>query len=83
MIYLLINNIVTIIAVIISYNLGLRNKQKIDNKEEVKVIPNPIESYQNYKQEKVEKKELDKLNTIMNNIDAYDGTSKGQVEVSK
>lgn len=83
MIYLLINNIFTIIAVIIAYNLGLRNRQVINNNEKIKIVPNPIESYKKYKQEKEVNEELEKLNTIMENIDAYDGTSKGQVEVAK
>lgn len=83
MIYLLISNIVTIVAVIIAYNLGLRNKQILENKEEIKVVPNPIKSYKKYKQEKAIKGEIDKLNTIMGNIDIYDGTPNGQVEVSK
>ena len=83
MVYLLISNIVTIIAVIIAYNLGLRNKQILENKEEIKVIPNPIERYKKYKQEKEIKGEIDKLNTVMGNIDIYDGTPNGQVEVSK
>ena len=83
MIYLLISNIVTIIAVIIAYNLGLRNKQILENKEEIKVIPNPIQSYKKLKREKQMKDEIDKLNTIMGNIDTYDGTPNGQMEVSK
>lgn len=83
MIYLLISNIATVIAVIIAYNLGLRNKQALDNKEKVKVIPNPIDIYKKYKKEEEMKEEIDKLNTIMSNIDVYDGTDKGQVEVYK
>lgn len=83
MIYLLLSNLITIIAVLIAYNLGLRNKQALDNKEKIKVVSNPVETYKKHKQEKEIKEEIDKLNTIMGNIDAYDGTDKGQVEVSK
>lgn len=83
MVYLLISNVVTIIAVIVAYNLGLRNRQALENKENIKVIPNPIDAYKKQKKEDEIKGEIDKLNTIMSNIDAYDGTNKGQVEVHK
>lgn len=83
MIYLLVSNVVTVIAVIIAYNLGLRNRQALENKENIKIIPNPIEAYEKHKKEEKIKEEIDTLNTIMNNIDTYDGTGKGQVEVYK
>lgn len=62
-----------------SFLLGARTSQKAYKKEEI-VMPtlNPIKAFQEHK-EKVERtKEEKEFNTMMENINNYDGTSLGQ-----
>lgn len=85
MVYLLISNLITVTSVIIAYNLGLRNQQKINNREEIDVVPkaiaHPFETLKRINEEKENKKELERLNTIYENLENYDGTSTKQREV--
>ena len=41
----------------------------------------PVRPIKGFKQKKEDQKEQDRMETIMRNIDAYDGTSVGQKEV--
>jgi hypothetical protein len=79
MIYLLISNIVTAVAIILAYNLGLRNSQVVARGEPVRVLPKvKIQT----KIDKEAKKEQDKLNTIISNLESYNGTPEGQVKIN-
>jgi len=60
---------------IVSFYVGARIGQKISHDEPIALPSLPV------KEDKNTKKSKDKLATILNNIDNYDGTSKGQVEV--
>ena len=42
---------------------------------------NPVEAYKEHKQKKEAEAEKNKIDTILRNIDNYDGTSYGQEEV--
>ena len=44
---------------------------------------NPIETFKTHKSKKVEQKERDRLDAIMQNIDCYDGTSIGQRDIPR
>lgn len=44
---------------------------------------NPIKAYREFENNKQAEREQEKLDTIMQNIEAYDGTSSGQKEVSR
>ena len=61
---------------------GVQIGQKISKEEEVKLPEiNPIKVIAQKKVDKDREKELDKFNTIMKNIDSYDGTGSHQEEV--
>ena len=70
------------IFIIIAYTLGLKNGQKLKNNEEkkmpeikpVKIVRNEIESFE-------EKKRQATFETMMSNIDNYDGTGLGQKDI--
>ena len=65
-----------------SYTLGLRNGQRLARKQEVKMPEvNPVKVVKEIKENKELEKEQDVLETILNNIDIYDGTEAGQKEI--
>ena len=71
------------VFILLSFTIGLSFGCKLRNNEVVK-IPNlnPIKGIKNYKEEKKRKEKEDKEQEILEqnlaNIDAYDGTDKGQ-----
>ncbi len=64
------------------FMIGVNVRQKVDNGEEVKLPTiNPVE-IQREKQAKHEAEmEKNRIDTILRNIDNYDGTSYGQEDV--
>lgn len=84
MLYMLIISVIAMFAIIFSYTLGLKNGQALTNKKELESI-NPVKRIKkeldDYQHEKEIKDEVDKINTIMDNINSYDGTNNGQKEV--
>lgn len=44
-------------------------------------IPNPIKMVEKRKENKIKTKEMKKFETLLNNIDAYDGTDFGQKDI--
>jgi hypothetical protein len=82
----MIENILTIIALgtlnIVCFFIGAKIGQKVVKGEEIKApeitIPTPIRDYQRKKQAEAEQNKID---TIMQNIEAYNGTSAGQKDV--
>lgn len=81
MIYLLINNIVSAMLIFLAYKVGLVNGQKISNNPKIDLVPD-IEKIKEEKRVKKKQEEvINKYNTILNNIDAYDGTADGQKDI--
>lgn len=80
MIYLLINNIVSAVLIFFAYKLGLMNGQKVATGEKIS-LPNIAEIKEEREQKREEKEESDKYKKILNNIDVYDGTDEGQIDV--
>jgi hypothetical protein len=82
----MIENILTIIALgtlnIVCFFVGAKIGQKVVKGEEIKApeitILTPIRDYQRKKQAEAEQNKID---TIMQNIEAYNGTSAGQKDV--
>ena len=82
----MIENILTIIALgtlnIVCFFVGAKIGQKVVKGEEIKApeitIPTPIQDYRRKKQAEAEQNKID---TIMQNIEAYNGTSAGQKDV--
>lgn len=67
---------------IVCFFVGAKVGQMVVKGEDIKVpeitMPTPIEDYRRKKQAEYEQ---DKIDTIMQNIEAYDGTSAGQKDV--
>lgn len=70
----------------ICFFIGARTGQKVIKGEEVKV-ENPVKAIKETIEEKQSIKERNKeteiINTIAQNIDNYDGTSKGQKDIPR
>jgi hypothetical protein len=66
----------------VCFFVGAKIGQKVVKGEEIKApeitIPTPIRDYQRKKQAEAEQNKID---TIMQNIESYDGTSVGQKDV--
>lgn len=86
MVYMLIGILLVGTFELLAFLLGVRTAQKLI-KGEVVELPNmnPIKAYQDAKIEhqikQQELKEQEELNKVMTNIDNYDGTSLGQIDL--
>lgn len=70
------------IFIILSYTLGLKNGQKLNNNEEIKIPEiNPVKIVRNEIETFEQKKKQDAYDTMMANIDNYDGTGLGQKDI--
>ena len=63
--------------------IGARVGQKVIKGEEIKVTVNPMEAIKEREARKEAEYERDKFDTILRNIDNYDGTSWGQEDVPR
>lgn len=65
-----------------TYTLGLRNGYKLSKKEEI-TIPdlNPVNVINKQIEIHEQKKEQEVIDIMMSNIDNYDGTGLGQVDI--
>lgn len=70
---------VSLLTVLFSYNLGLRNGREIKEEKEVSRVVE--DKGKRVKMSKEERKELDLINTALMNIDNYDGTNRGQRKI--
>lgn len=62
--------------------IGAKVGQKVSKGEEIELPSlNPLEAYRKFEAKREAEKEQDKIDTIMQNIECYDGTSKGQKDV--
>ena len=67
---------------ILCFMLGAKVGQKVVKGEEIELPTiNPLEAYREHEAKKEAKREQEKFDTILQNIDNYDGTSYGQKEV--
>lgn len=64
--------------------IGAKVGQKVVKGEtlEAPTIPNPIKAIEEYKESKEIKKNQEKLNTMLENINNYDGTDLGQKDIN-
>ena len=70
------------IFIIIAYTLGLKNGQKLKKDEEIKMPEiNPVKIVRNEIETFEQKKKQDIYDTMMANIDNYDGTGLGQKDI--
>ena len=71
------------VFIILAYTLGLKNGQKLKNNEEIKMPEiNPIKIVRNEIDAFEQRKNQDVYDTIMANIDNYDGTGLGQKDIN-
>lgn len=69
---------------IFCFMVGAKVGQTVSKGETVNIPSvNPVKAYREHEAKKVMKHEQDRLNTILSNLDSYDGTSNGQREVPK
>lgn len=64
------------------FMIGARVGQKVTKGEEVKLpTVNPMELVQEHREKRAAQEERDKVETILRNIESYDGTAYGQEDV--
>lgn len=62
--------------------IGVKVGQKVVKGEEIELPSlNPMKAYRETQERRQAEKEADKLDTILQNIETYDGTSAGQKDV--
>ena len=70
------------VFIILAYTLRLKNGQKLKNNEEIKIPEiNPVKIVRNEIETFEQKKKQDAYDTMMANIDNYDGTGLGQKDI--
>lgn len=64
---------------VLCFLIGAKTGQRVVKGEEV-TLPNlnPVEAVRTYEESRQQKKEEDNFNTMLDNIEVYDGTSIGQ-----
>lgn len=67
---------------IVSFIMGAKTVQNVKKDKDIE-LPNinPLKAIRERQEHKEQKKEQDKLETIMRNIEAYDGTSNRQEDI--
>ena len=78
--------VVTILAMgficMACFMIGAKVGQSVSKDEPIEMPKlNPLEVYREHEAKKEAQKEQDKIDTIMRNIESYDGTGRGQEEV--
>lgn len=67
---------------ILCFLIGARVGQKVQKQEEIKLPElNPVKLHQEYREKKEQEAKRDRLETILGNIDGYDGTEHGQTDI--
>lgn len=69
---------------IVCFFIGAKVGQKVVREETIEMPTlNPVKAYHEHQEHKASEKEKNRLDTILKNIDSYDGTSLGQVDVPR
>ena len=79
-------DVITILAMgfvcMACFLLGAKLGQTVTKGESIKLPSlNPVQAVRDHKQRREAEAEMDRFNTIMQNIDKYDGTSLGQEDI--
>lgn len=77
MLYSLIYALACVLLCLSAFFIGLNTGLKVRNNKPM-VVTTPATIVRERKRKKEEKKETDRVNAILANIEAYDGTGKGQ-----
>ena len=81
-------DILTILVVgtlnIVCFFIGAKVGQTVGKGEKIEVPTiNPIKAYNEHMERKEQEKEQEKIETILHNVEVYDGTSNGQKDVPR
>lgn len=69
---------------ILCFMIGARVGQKAVKGEEIKLpTVNPMEAVKEHRAKKAQEAEQERVETILRNIESYDGTGNGQKEVPR
>lgn len=69
-------------ACIVCFLIGAKVGQTVSKGEEIKLPTiNPLELVQEHREKRAAREERDKVETILRNIESYDGTAYGQEDV--
>ena len=76
--------LVTGVLCITCFLIGASVRQKVDKGEEVK-LPNvnPVEMYHEHQEKKEQRKKMSQREALLHNIEVYDGTPLGQIDIPK
>ena len=67
---------------IVCFYVGAKVGQSVSKGEDIQTPTiNPLKAYREHEQRKEAEKEQNRMETIMQNIEAYDGTGEGQKDV--
>ena len=71
-------------ACIVCFLIGAKVGQTVSKGEEIKLpTVNPLELVQEHREKRAAQEERDKVETILRNIESYDGTGYGQEDVPR
>ena len=74
--------IVTGVICLFSFVVGAKVGQTVSKGEEIKTpVASPFKTYQERIEKRQAQKEQERIDTIMQNIEKYDGTDRGQADV--
>ena len=66
----------------ICFLIGAKVGQTVSKGEDIKTpTVNPLKAYREHEQRKAAEQEQERIDTIMRNIETYDGTGNGQEDV--
>lgn len=70
---------------VVCFLIGVSIRQKVDRDETVEMpkIPSPVKIVNSMRADRIAKAEQQKLETIFQNLEAYDGTSFGQKDLPR
>lgn len=76
--------IVTGVICLFSFVVGAKVGQTVSKGEEIKTpVISPLKAYKEHEAKREAQKEQERIDTIMQNIEKYDGTSNGQEDVPR
>lgn len=81
-------DILTVLAIgtlnVVCFFVGAKVGQTVVKGKDIEMPTiNPMQYYKDYQEKKVAEEEKNKIDTILKNIDRYDGTANGQEDVPR
>lgn len=67
---------------LLAFLIGAKTAQKLDRGEKIELPSiNPMQTYREHREKVEASKEQERLNTMLENINNYDGSSTGQKDI--